>query len=90
MKHHETSVHHWRYEDGVEPVNPGNQFGELVLPQGWYCWVYPKDDSEFYEWMTRTCPTADICHRFNSGDPMWTVYIADEKEAAMFTLMWGN
>ena len=90
MRHSKTSVHHWRFNDGVTPINPGNPYGETILPLGWTCWVYPKDDSEFEKWMTRMCPTAEICHRFNSGDPMWTVLITDEKEATMFTLMWGT
>jgi hypothetical protein len=82
------SVHHWSFHNGVDPINPGNQFGETVLPRGWTCWVYPENDNEFEEWMTRTCPTTDICHRFNSGNPMWTVYIKDDIEATVFQLMW--
>jgi len=34
------------------------------------------------------CPTADITHRFNSGDPMYTVYISNDKEAVLFQLKW--
>jgi hypothetical protein len=90
MRHSKTSVRHWRYEDGKTCPNPGSQWEMEPSPRGWYCWVYPKDDNEFEEWITRVCPSADICHRFNSGDPMWTVHITDEKEATMFTLMWGN
>lgn len=94
MRHHKTSVHHWRFETG-EPREVAASMAYLqgmieTIPRGWYCWVYPEDDRQFKAWMTRVCPSADICHRFNSGDPMWTVYIADEKEATMFTLMWGN
>ena len=86
-----TSVHHWRFEDGKTSPNAGHPIKELILdppPRGWYCWVYPKDDRAFEEWMTRICPTADMCHRFNSGDPMWTVYIKDDVEATVFQLMW--
>jgi len=82
------SVHHWRFEDGDTSPNPGNPFPLDPAPRGWYCWVYPEDDQGFEEWMRRTCPTADICHRFNSGDPMWTVYIQDDTEATVFQLMW--
>jgi hypothetical protein len=84
------SVHHWRFEDGSTSPNPGNPFPLDPPPRGWYCWVYPEDDSAFEEWMTRTCPTTDICHRFNSGNPMWTVYIKDDVEATVFQLMWLN
>ena len=83
-----TSVHHWKFHDGVTAINPGNQFGETVLPRGWTCWVYPDDDREFEEWMNRMCPTADVCHRFNSGDPMYTVNISKDSEATAFQLRW--
>ena len=83
-----TSVHHWKFHDGVTPINPGNQFGETVLPRGWTCWVYPDDDNEFVEWMNRMCPTADVTHRFNSGDPMYTVTISKDSEATAFQLRW--
>ena len=83
-----TVVHHWRFNDGVTPINPGNPFGETVVPRGWSCWVYPEDNQEFEIWMTRMCPTADFTPRFNSGDPMWTVTITDDKEATVFQLRW--
>lgn len=83
-----TIIHHWSFNDGVTPINPGNPFGETVLPRGWSCWVYPEDNHEFEIWMTRMCPTADFTPRFNSGDPMWTVNIADDKEATLFQLRW--
>lgn len=86
-----TSVHYWKFEDGITSPNAGHPIKELILdpsPRGWYCWVYPSDDRAFEEWMTRICPTADMCHRFNSGNPMWTVYIKDDVEATMFQLMW--
>ena len=85
-----TIVHHWEFHNGVDPINPGNQFGEIVMPRGWSCWVYPRDDREFEEWMTRMCPTADWTHRFNSGDPMYTVNITKDSEATAFQLMWGS
>ena len=87
-----TSVHHWRFESGepeyvgASAVYPdGYRSG---APKGWYCWVYPKDDNEFEEWMSKNCPTADCTRRFNSGDPMTTVYIKDDKEAMVFQLRW--
>jgi len=82
------TVHHWRFEDGVKPINPGNTFGEMILPRGWYCWAYADNDKAFEEWMGKMCPTADVTHRFNSGNPMYTVYIKDDNEATVFTLKW--
>ncbi len=82
-----TIVNHWRYEDG----KPDNAFGHpgINMPKGWHCWVYPEDDREFEKWMNTYCPTAECTHRFNSGDPMYTVYITDSQEATMFGLRWG-
>ena len=81
-------VNHWRFEDGVTPINPGNPFGEMFAARGWYCWVYPSNDQEFEEWMSKMCPRAEITHRFNSGDPMYTTYIKDDSEATLFQLKW--
>lgn len=83
-----TSVHHWQFHNGVDPINPGSQW-PMVPPRGWTCWVYPADDHEFEQWMKTNCPTADCTHRFNSGDPMYTVRISDEHECMMFKLMFG-
>lgn len=83
-----TSVHHWRFEDGITCPNPNTHWKSDPLPRGWYCWVYPQDDYEFDNWMTKYCPTADNTHRFNSGDPMHTVFISDDKEAMLFMLRW--
>ena len=83
-----TPIQHWRFENGVDPINPGSQWPSIPA-RGWYCWVYPEDDSEFEDWMRRLCPTADVTHRFNSGDPMYTVFISDEKESTWFLLRWS-
>jgi hypothetical protein len=86
--HTKTTVHHWQFHNGIDPINPGNPFGEIVIPRGWSCWVYPEDNQAFEEWMARTCPTAEVTPRFNSGDPMYTVSIVDDIEATVFQLMW--
>lgn len=88
------SVRHWRYETG----GPESVSGHLLKlypagfregpKQGWYCWVYPDNDREFEVWMKMHCPTAICTHRFNSGDPMYTVHISDEQEATIFKLQW--
>jgi hypothetical protein len=83
-------IHHWRFEDGKTVPNPGSQWPMDPSPRGWYCWVYPKDNFEFKSWMEKNCPTADCTHKFNSGDPMFTVYISDEKEATLFQLRWSQ
>lgn len=84
-----TIVNHWHYEDGVDK---GAQYPGIITidppPAGWYCWVYPENNEEFVEWMKIHCSTADCCHRFNSGDPMYTVFIREHSEASLFILRW--
>ena len=87
-----TVVNHWRFETG-EPVNVGVSVVYPTgfrpgAPRGWYCWVYPEDDGQFTDWMMVNCPTADVTHRFNSGNPMFTVHITDDQEATLFCLRW--
>ena len=82
-----TVVNHWRFENGIDPVNPGSLWPSIA-PRGWYCWVYAASDKEFCDWMSKMCPSADVTHRFNSGDPMHTVYIKDDAEAMLFQLRW--
>ena len=54
----------------------------------WFCWAFVADDTDFPAWMDRSCPTAEYTFRFNSGNPMYTVNITDEKEAMLFKLTW--
>ena len=81
-----TVIHHWRFEDGKTVPNQGSSFPLAPPNRGWYCWAYPENDREFEQWMNINCPTADYTHRFNSGDPMYTVYITEPLEAVVFTL----
>lgn len=83
-------IHNWRFEDGETVPNPGSPYALDPPPRGWYCCMYPNNDAEFRSWMEQCCPTADIIHRFNSGDPMWTVYIKDDREAMLFKLKWST
>lgn len=85
-------VNHWRHETG-EP----EFVGESIVyptgyrespPRGWYCWAYPDNDYEFEQWMKINCPKSSWQHRFNSGDPMYTVQISDAEEATSFKLQW--
>jgi hypothetical protein len=82
------SIQHWRFEDGNSCPNLGSQWEMDPPPRGWYCWVYADNNQEFMEWMKQHCPTADCTHRFNSGNPMTTVYIKEDQEAVLFQLRW--
>ncbi len=81
-------IYNWRFEDGKTCPNPGSEFPLTPPPRGWYCWAYPDDGKDFVQWMAKNCPTADCTHRFNSGDPMYTVYIRYDHEAILFQLKW--
>ena len=87
-------VHYWQFQNG-EPEPVPESLKKLYPtgyregpPKGWFCWAYPNDDRAFEEWMNRCCPTADFTHRFNGGDPMYTVLITNDKEAMLFQLAW--
>jgi hypothetical protein len=85
------SVQHWRVEDGETCPNPTMTAGQGRLdppPRGWYCWVYTDDHNGFIEWMEQNCPSSDCTSRFNSGNPMVTTYIKEDKEATLFQLKW--
>ncbi len=82
------NIQHWRFEDGKTIPNPGSQWEMDPPPRGWYCWVYADDHQEFIDWMELNCPSADCTSRFNSGDPMVTTYIKEDKEATLFQLKW--
>jgi len=82
------SVQHWRFEDGSTSPNLGSQWEIDPPPRGWYCWVYADDHQEFIKWMESNCPSADCTSRFNSGNPMITTYIKEDKEATLFQLKW--
>lgn len=93
-----TSVHHWHYEDGWRDTpqviknsshwnGQEREFRKEIL--GWHCWVYPHDDREFEEWMDQNMKGKyDYTHRFNSGDPMYTVNIHSDEDATLFKLRW--
>jgi hypothetical protein len=87
----EVSIQHWRFEDGETCPNPTMTDGQGRLdppPRGWYCWVYTDNHNRFIEWMEQNCPSSDCTSRFNSGNPMVTTYIKEDKEATLFQLKW--
>jgi hypothetical protein len=87
MKCTQNKVQHWRFHNGIDPVNPGSAY-PMVPERGWTCWVFPADNKEFEEWMESNCPGADCTYRFNSGNPMYTVRLTDEVEAMIFKMRW--
>jgi hypothetical protein len=86
-------IKHWRFEDGKISPNADHPIPKVWIdppPRGWYCWVYANDHQEFMDWMKTNCPSSDCTFRFNSGDPMITTFIKDDKDATLFQLKWQN
>jgi len=95
-------IHHWRYENGMVSVPPLLKFTDVVDPEfrpeivGWYCRVYNAAHHEdfaafaknFLAWMEQHCPTAR--YAVSSGDPMITVHIVNQEEAAYFRLNFSS
>jgi len=73
-------VDHWRYMDRISD-------DEYFQP-GWRCWVYDrlcKIDIE--GWMEVNMQGEYDCElKFNSGNPIYLIYIKEEKDAAYFAL----
>lgn len=54
------------------------------------CWVYCDDRDTFLEWMKQNMTGEyEAIPRFNSGNPMITVSIIEEVDAAIFKLCWN-
>jgi hypothetical protein len=103
-----TIVHHWRREDGWRNNIPyvlqkdgiEREFDEDQV--GWFCCVYPGDElrtdavsnrDAFSEWMKNNMNGPyEADYRFNSGNPMYTVFIKNDEDATIFKLRWmcGN
>lgn len=87
-------ISYWKKEDGEpEWVGKSKIYPDgyrTGAPKGWYCWVYSDRTYDFVDWMKRHCPSGDATPRFNSGDPMITVFIPNDKEAAMFALAFSE
>lgn len=87
-------VEHWRREDGWRILPWAlrkDESCEMVFNKeevGWYCWVY--SDFNFDDWMSENMTGEYECDfRFNGGDPMYTVKITSDIDAALFKLKWG-
>lgn len=92
MSNLKVSVNYWEYSDGeVEYVGKCGTY-----PTGWrkkrdkgfYCWAVPTNNAEFVNWTKENCPNSYIAKKFNSGNPMFVVFLPDEKDAMMFYLRW--
>lgn len=92
-------IAYWRHEiGGMEQVGKSTIYptGEREGPTaGWYCWAYAthvKDETfNLEKWMKKNMTGKyDCTMRFNSGDPMYTVWIKEEKDAMFFQLSFGG
>ena len=88
-------VQHWRFDYGWSYIPeilrkiPGKDrdFDECLV--GWHCWAYEGDDENISKWMKENMNGEYECDfRFNSGDPMHTIFIKDDEDATLFKLRW--
>ena len=86
-----TRVCHWHYHDGWRPSFGVTQDARIFDEdlKGWHCWVYPADDVGIEQWMKLNMSGKYECDfRFNSGDPMYTVLIKEDRDATVFKMRW--
>lgn len=91
-------VKNWRYEDGYRDI-PGelyNSSGTLTIRKffdrdlhGWHCRVFGAD-KDFEKWMYKNMKGKyDCTFRFNSGNPMHSIWIKEDQDATLFKLTWA-
>lgn len=86
-----TIVANWDHCDGHTKMYMKGQFVDEFHESavGWSCWVYPADDLDLDKWMEENMTgDFDCTFRFNSGDPMYTVFIKSDQDATAFKLRW--
>jgi len=86
-----TIVSYWKHNDGWHVYymrgKEIKEFHESAI--GWSCWVYPEDNLDLEKWMKENMTgDFDCTFRFNSGDPMYTVFIKSDQDATAFKLRW--
>ena len=84
-------ISYWAYHDGVTREGGTEEYPHIPK-KGWSCWAYASHvKEEFEEWMS-TCMKGnyECIHRFNSGDPMFTIHIDEDEDAMLFKLRWDN
>lgn len=92
---------HWKFETGLNcrppdwvPKSIVDEYhwpGHIPAPRGWYCWSYVQDTDSFLYWMKENMKSRyDATPRFNSGDPVVSVYISDDEDATIFKLKWKH
>jgi len=94
-----TRVEYWQYSDGWQWVSPALvdhylQEGKIRSKSDgfyrdgepyWFCWVYPDNNKEFESWFADNMGSdAEATHRFNGGNPMYTVQIFNKNDAIKF------
>lgn len=57
------------------------------LKSGWTGWAFAQGVIDLESWMAENMSGPYECDlRFNSGDPMYTIYIQDEADAMFYVL----
>lgn len=89
------SVYYWEYHNGVDLPPNAALLKSLDIdcepnPKGYTCHVFTDEPESFENWMKRNIiGSYDCTWRFNSGNPMYTVFIKDDEDAMLFKLKWS-
>lgn len=84
-----TVVNYWKYCDGwrylPEIIRKEWVYEYDPTHCGWFCWVYPAKDFDLEAWMVENMKDVyDCTFRFNGGNCMFTVWIRNKNDAALF------
>lgn len=84
-------IYGWRFKSGVDDED-SKAWANDDTPPGWYCSAYQRDAPKgFEEWMFANLKGSFACTlRFNGGNPMWVIFIEDERDAMLFKLRWND
>ena len=73
------NIVNWRYSESEEWDN---------VPAGWRCIIHLKEcNIDIVQWMEQTMTGVYECDcRFNNGNPIYTIYIQEQRDAEFFIL----
>ena len=78
-------IQHWKYTARHTRRPPG-----YTRREGWTCWAYNTSeylDFDISAWMkTNMVGKYDCDLKFNGGDPIYVVYIKEQRDAEFFAL----
>lgn len=86
-------VRYWKFHDGTpEEMGVGAVKWIHEQPRGYTAWVYLSNlPEDFDSWMEGNMHgTYELDMKFNSGNPIYLLYIKEDADAAAFKLKFGE